>query len=312
MPNMLKFILKRIGISFVTILVLVTTVFFMVRLMPGGPFASDKMTPEIQANMNAYYGFDKPVVVQYFQYVGRLLQGNFGYSMKYTNRTVNSIILDSFPFSADLGVRSLVFAIVLGLLFGIVAALHRGKKLDFISVMIAIIGTCVPDFIIGTLLQYLFGIRWHWLPVAGYDTWQYTILPAVALGFYTLAQVTRLMRSSMLEVVGQDYIKTAKSKGLSQVRVVVKHEMRNAIMPVITVLGPQIASVLTGTFVIESIFAIPGMGRYYVESINGEDYTLILGMTVFFGVFLVFANMIVDVLYGVIDPRVRVQGKAGE
>lgn len=312
MPVMLKYVLKRIGISVVTILVLATTVFFMVRLMPGGPFASDKMTPEIQANMNAYYHFDKPMIYQYFQYLGKLIHGNFGYSMKYTNRTVNSIIMDSFPFSADLGIRSLVFGITIGLLLGIVAALHRGKKLDYITVMIAVIGTCVPDFIIGTLLQFLFGIKWRWLPVAGYDSWQYTILPAIALGFYTLAQVTRLMRSSMLEVVGHDYIKTAKAKGISRLRIVTKHEMRNAIMPIITVMGPQIASVLTGTFVIESIFTIPGMGRYYVESINGEDYTLILGMTVFFGVFLVFANMIVDILYGIIDPRVRIQGKAGE
>lgn len=312
MPYMLKYILKRIGISVVTILVLVTAVFFMVRLMPGGPFASNKMTPEIQANMNAYYNFDKPMIFQYFQYLGKLLQGNFGYSMKYTNRTVNSIIFDSFPFSADLGIRSLVFAIIIGLVLGIIAALHRGKKLDYISVMIAVVGTCVPDFIIGTLLQFIFGIKWHWLPVAGYDSWQYTILPAIALGFYTLAHVTRLMRSSMLEVVGQDYIKTAKAKGLSRLRVVYKHEIRNAIMPVVTVLGPQIASVLTGTFVIESIFTIPGMGRYYVESINGEDYTLILGMTVFFGIFLVFANMIVDILYGIIDPRIRLQGRAGD
>lgn len=304
-----KYIFKRLGISLITILVLVTVVFILVRLMPGDPFSSDKLTPEIKANLEKYYGFDKPLIVQYFTYLKNIVKGDFGYSMKYVNQSVNKIIADSFPYSFDLGMRSLAFGISLGLVFGIIAALYRGRSLDYGCVVIAIIGTSVPDFIIGALLQYFFGIKWGLLPVAQYQGLKYTILPSIAIGFYTLAMVSRLMRASMLEVVQQDYIKTAKSKGISKFRVTYKHQIRNAIMPVVTVLGPTVASVLTGTFVIESIFAIPGMGKFYVQSVQNLDYSLILGMTIFYGAFLVLANMIVDILYGLIDPRIRVAGK---
>ncbi|MCT4563109.1 MAG: ABC transporter permease [Maledivibacter sp.] len=303
---MRKYIFKRIIISFFTIIVLVTAVFFLVRLMPGDPFASEKMTPEIRANLEKYYGLDKPVIIQYFTYISNLLRGDLGYSMNYVNITVNSIIKDSFPNSANLGIRAMVFAVSLGLIFGIRAALSRGKFLDYLCIIIAIIGTSVPDFIMGSLLQYFFGIKWGLLPVAQWKGFRYTILPSIALGFYTLALVSRLMRASMLEVVQQDYIKTAKSKGISKFRITSKHQIRNAILPIITVLGPITASVLTGTFVIESIFAIPGMGKYYVAGVQTLDYTLILGMTVFYGTFLVIANTIVDILYGFIDPRIRI------
>jgi oligopeptide transport system permease protein len=301
-----KYIIKRIGISIITIFVLVTAVFFLVRLMPGGPFTSEKMTPQIKAVMETYYGLDKPLFVQYSTYLGNLLQGDFGYSMLYMNRTVNAVLIESFPYSFDIGIRSLVFSISFGLVLGIIAALNRGKKLDFICIFIAIIGTSIPDFIMGGVLQYFFGIKWGLLPVAQYKGVEYTILPMIALGFGTLAMISRVMRSSMLEVVNQDYIKTAKAKGLSKFRIVYKHQVRNAIMPIITVMGPVVASILTGTFVIESIYAIPGMGRYYVESISGNDFTMVLGMTVFYGVFLVVANMVVDILYGLVDPRIRV------
>lgn len=301
-----KYILKRIVTSVITLFVLITVVFFLVRLMPGGPFVSEHMTPEIKAVMNAYYGLDKPLPVQYLTYLGNLLQGNFGYSMKYTNRSVNAILAESFPYSFDLGVRALLFAVCFGLVLGIIAALKRGKKLDYFCILIAIIGTSVPDFIMGGLLQYFFGIKFKILPVAEYYDIRYTILPAISLGFFTLASVSRVMRSSMLEVVNQDYIKTAKAKGLSRFRIVRKHEIRNAILPVVTIMGPVVASVLTGTFVIESIFAIPGMGKYYVESIEQLDYTLVLGMTIFYGAFLVIANTVVDILYGLIDPRIRI------
>ena len=306
---MAKYILKRIGMSVITILLLITVVFFLVRLMPGDPFSNGKMTAEIQANLEAYYGFDKPLPVQYLTYLNNLIHGDLGYSMKYTNRTVIDTIKGSFPYSFDLGIRALVMSISFGLVLGIIAALNRGKKLDFVCIFIAIIGTSVPDFIMGAILQYLFGIKWGLFPVAQYLGFQYTILPSIAIGFYTLASVSRLMRASMLEVVEQDYIKTAKAKGLSNVRITLKHRIRNAIMPVITILGPLVAAVLTGTFVIESLFAIPGMGKYYVESVQMLDYTMILGMTIFYGTFLVIANMIVDILYGLIDPRVRLAGK---
>ena len=303
---MAKYIAKRVVAALLTLWALVTIVFVLVRLMPGDPFTSAKLTEEVAANMRAYYGFDKPLIVQYFVYMGNLLCGNFGYSMKYTNKTVNYIIGQTFPFSADLGIRSLVLAISIGLVLGIIAARNRGKKIDFFCVIVAVIGTSIPDFIMGAFLQYFFGIKWGLLPVAKYNGIEYTILPALALSFYTLATVSRIMRSSMLEVVQQDYIKTARSKGVSEMRITCKHQIRNAIMPVMTVLGPTVASVLTGTFVIESIFAIPGMGKYYVESVSVNDYSMVLGMTVFYGIFLITANLIVDILYGIADPRVRI------
>lgn len=303
---MFKYIVKRVIAALLTLWALVTIVFFLVRLMPGEPFTSPKLTPEVRANMESYYGFDKPLTEQYVQYMGNLLKGDFGYSMKYTNKTVNYIIGETFPFSADLGIRALVLAISFGLVLGILSALNRGKTIDFVCVIVAVIGTSIPDFIMGAVLQYFFGIKWGLLPVAKYSGFEYTILPTVALATYTLASVSRIMRSSMLEVVSQDYIKTARSKGISNFRITWKHQIRNAIMPVMTVLGPTVASVLTGTFVLEAIFAIPGMGKYYVESISNSDYSMVLGMTVFYGIFLVSCNLIVDILYGVADPRVRI------
>lgn len=304
-----RYVLKRVLISLVTIWVLVTVVFILVRLMPGEPFAADKMTPEVKANMMAYYGFDKPYIQQYMTYIGNLLHGNLGYSLKYPNQTVNMIIAGAFPYSADLGLRALTLATTFGLVFGIVSALNRGNKIDLVFMIIAVIGTSVPDFIMGAIMQYFFGVKWGLLPIAQYKGLSYTILPSIGLGFYTMASVSRIMRASMLEIVQQDYIKTARSKGVSRLRVVCKHQIRNAIMPVITVLGPTVAAVLTGTFVIESIFAIPGLGKYYVQSVEDLDYSLVLGMTVFYGTFLILANMVVDLLYGVIDPRVRIAGK---
>lgn len=306
---MKKYILKRVGISIITVFVLVSVVFFLARLMPGGPFNDPKMSATARENLSAYYGFDKPLSQQYLTYLDNLIHGNFGFSTKYPSRTVNDLLAQAFPYSADLGVRALCFAISFGLVFGIISALNRGNKIDLIFVIIAVFGTSVPDFIMGALLQHFFAVKWGLLPIAQYYGFSYTILPSVALGFYTMASVSRIMRASMLEVVQQDYIKTARAKGISKFRVTWKHQIRNAIMPVVTILGPTVAAVLTGTFVIESLFAIPGMGKYYVESVQNSDYSLILGMTVFYGTFLVLCNMIVDILYGVIDPRVRVDGK---
>ncbi|MEG2200202.1 MAG: ABC transporter permease [Anaerovorax sp.] len=304
---MTKYILKRLVISLITVWVLITAVFCLVRMMPGDPFANGKMTPEIKANLTKYYGLDKPFIQQYTTYINNLLHGDLGYSMKYVNQSVNTIIANGFPNSFDLGMRSLVMAVSIGVVFGIIASLNRGKTLDYLCVIIAILGTSIPDFMMGALLQYFFGIKWGLLPVAQYKGFVYTIMPSIALGFYTLATVSRLMRASMLEVVQQDYIKTAKSKGISKFRITFKHQFRNAIMPIVTVMGPLVASVLTGTFVIEAIFAVPGIGKFYVQSIQNNDYSLILGITVFYGTFLIMANFLVDILYGVIDPRIRIE-----
>jgi len=306
---MWKYILKRVLAAVLTLLLLVTVVFFLVRMIPGEPFTNPKLPPAVKANLEHYYGFDQPLWKQYTQYMGKLLQGNFGYSMKYTNKTVNYIIGQTFPYSADLGIRALLLAITCGLILGILAARKRGTGIDVLCVLIAIIGTSIPDFVMGALLQYFFGIKWGLLPVAKYDSFKYTILPTIALSFYTMTSVSRIMRSSMLEVTSQDYIKTARSKGVSEFRITWKHQIRNAIMPVLTILGPTVAAVLTGTFVIESMYAIPGMGKYYVESTINNDYSMVLGMTLFYGMFLVFCNLVVDLLYGVVDPRVRIGKK---
>ncbi len=303
---MTKYILKRLLISFITIWVLITVTFFLVRLVPGDPFSSDKLTPEIKANMMKYYGLDQPLYKQYVNYLGHLVQGDLGNSLRYKARTVNEVIANNFPVSADLGLRALLFATIAGVALGIVAALNHDKGWDRFSIFIAVIGISVPNFIIAGLIQWLFGVKLHWLPVATYKTFAHTIMPAFSLGLGTLASLARYMRTSMLEVVGQDYIKTAKAKGLSPVQVTVRHQIRNALLPIVTILGPTVAGVLTGGFVVESVFAIPGLGQYFVRSMQNLDYPMVMGTTIFYGAFLILMNLIVDIVYGLIDPRIRV------
>jgi oligopeptide transport system permease protein len=296
----------------VTLLILVTAVFFLVRMVPGDPFISDKLTPEIRENMLRYWGFDQPLYVQYFRYIGNLLHGDLGISMHYNSVPVTRLIADSFPTSADLGLRALLLASVAGITLGIVSALNRGRWLDYACIIIAIIGVSLPDFIMGYLLQFVFGIKLKLLPIALWKGFKFTVLPTLALSFYTTALLTRIMRASMLDVVHQDFIKVAKAKGLSTFQIVWRHQIRNAILPVVTILGPITAAILTGTFVIESIYAIPGMGKYYVLGIQNLDYSQILGLTVFYGAFLVMANFAVDIIYGFVDPRIRVDRREGE
>jgi oligopeptide transport system permease protein len=303
---MLRYILKRLVISFFTVMVLVTVVFFLVRAMPGEPFLSDKLTPEIRENMVRYYGFDKPLYVQYFTYIKNLLRGDLGVSMHYHGIPVNQIIGDSFPYSASLGVRALVVAIFAGITLGVASALNRGRFLDYFCIIVAVLGVSLPDFVTGYLLQYVFSIKLKLLPIAMWRGFKYTVLPTFALSFYTTALLARITRASMLEVTNQDYIKVAKAKGLGAFQIVVRHELRNAILPVITILGPVTAAILTGTFIIESIYAIPGMGKFYVSGIQNLDYSQVLGLTFFYGIFIVIANFVVDILYGFVDPRIRV------
>jgi len=304
-----NYILKRFAISIFTVLVLITAVFFLVRILPGDPFSSAKMTPEIKANMMAYYGFDKPLYQQFFQYISNLFHGDLGTSLKSPGRGINDVLATTFPYSADLGVRALVVSSVFGVLLGVLAAVNNRKAVDFICVIIAIIGVSVPDFILGSLLQFIFGVNLKLLPIAGWASLKYTIMPVFALSLGNLACTTRVMRASMLDVMGQDYILTAQAKGMSKFDVIAHHEIRNAILPIITMLGPTTAGILTGTFVVEQIFAIPGMGNYYVSGIHDLDYTMILGMTIFYGVFLVAANFMVDIIYGFIDPRLKITAK---
>ncbi len=310
---MIKYILKRILYAVLTLFVLVGLTFFMMQLLPGDPFIGEKSIPQTTLDaLNEKYGLNKPLIQQFFMYIGNVFKGDLGLSIHY-NRPVMDIISQAFPYSFDLGIRALIFATVIGLLLGIVAAVKRGTKWDTISMLFAIIGVSVPGFIIGALLQYFLGLKLYswtgvrYFPITGWGTFASTLLPSFALSFSSLATISRLMRTSMLDVLGQDYVKTAKSKGLSQKEIIWKHAVRNAIMPVITVLGPIAAAVLTGAFVVENIFSIPGMGKFFVLSIQTQDYTMISGTTLFYGAFLVLANLIVDLAYGFIDPRVRLE-----
>lgn len=301
-----RYIIKRMLISIITIWMLATVSFFLLRTLPGNPFQSEKiLTKEMEQKMISYYGMDKPLSQQYLTYMGNLIKGDMGYSLKYTNRTVNSIIAQSFPVSADLGLRSLAIALPVGLLLGIISAIKRGRAADYFCVLVAVIGVSIPSFIMGSFLQYIFSIKLKVLPIAQWKDISYTILPCVALSLSLMASLTRVMRASMLEVLSQDYIKVERAKGLSEFKIIWSHEIKNSLVPIVTMLGPMVASVLMGTFVIEQIFAIPGLGQHFVNSIKGLDYTMTMGLTIFYGTFMVAANFLVDIAYGFVDPRIR-------
>ena len=306
---MLRYVLKRIAYGILTLFVLITLTFFMMRALPGDPFIGDKTpSPTTLANMEAKYGLDKPPIVQYFIFLGNCVRGDLGVSISYENRSVNEIILSSFPISMDLGARAILFAMIAGILLGAVAAVKRGSITDSLSMFIAIVGVSVPSFILGALLQYFLAVKLRVVPVQGWGSFAQTLLPSFALGMSSLATISRLMRTSMLDVLSQDYIKTAKAKGLSQGKILWRHALRNAIMPVITIIGPTVAAVFTGSFVVESIFNIPGLGKYFVMSIKDKDFTMISGTTIFYGGLLILCTLIVDLLYGVVDPRVKLEG----
>lgn len=315
---MAKYILKRVFYSILTLFLLVAITFFMMHMLPGDPFSTGKaIDPATMAALNAKYGLDKPLPQQFVQYVENVLRGDLGVSLK-SKRPVTEIIKETFPYSFELGIRALIFATVAGILLGVLASVKRATAWDTGSMFVALLGVSMPSFIVGALLQYFLGLRLFQItgvkifPITGWTGEMSKLIPAFALGFGTLAVVSRLMRTSMLDVLNQDYIKTAKAKGLSQKKIIWKHAVRNAIMPVVTVMGPQTAAILTGAFVVEKIFAIPGMGKFFVTSIQNNDFTLIAGTTIFYGAFLVIANLVVDVLYCFIDPRVKLaDGKEG-
>ncbi|GHV25944.1 oligopeptide transport system permease protein OppB [Clostridia bacterium] len=300
-----RYIVRRLLSSMLMIFLLITISFFLVKLIPGSPFTSEKMQAGNKEAIYAYYGLDKPVYVQYFVYLVNLLHGDLGTSYKIRSVSVNQIIASSFPYSLDLGLRAIGFALTAGLLLGIIAAYRRGKAMDTLTMLLAIIGTSVPSFIVGFLIQYLFAVKLKWFPVAQYETQASTILPTFALGLGMMATIAKYTRTSMLEVISSDFVKTANAKGISKSRIIFVHQLRNALMPIVTLLGPMVASVITGTFVVENVFAIPGLGRHYVTSVQNLDYTLIMGLTIFFAVFLVLMNLAVDILYAFIDPRIQ-------
>jgi oligopeptide transport system permease protein len=300
------FIFRRVLAMLVVIWVVSTMTFFLMKAIPGGPFTAEKqLPPEILRNLEVRYRLNDPLWKQYVDYLHNLLRFDLGPSFKYEDLTVNDIIRQGFPVSAELGVLALLFALAVGIPTGLISALRQYSFSDYFSMLWALLGVSIPSFLLATLFIYFFGLRLHVLPAGGWGTPAHLLLPAVALGMYPTAFIARLTRSSMLEVIRQDYVRTARAKGLAEITVTYRHALKNAVIPVVTYLGPITAAVLTGSFVIERIFAIPGLGRYFVTSIYNRDYTVIMGTTVFYSVFLVAMNLVVDVAYGFIDPRIR-------
>ena len=324
MKNILKFLIKRIAMGLVTLWLVITITFFLIHMLPGDPFQSEKaIPPKVKENLMAKYHLDRPLGEQYVEYLKNIAKGDLGASMKVRGRTVNDVINKSFLTSADLGARSIIFALALGIPLGIIAALKRGKFQDRLSMIVAIIGISVPSFVLAGLMQKYFVdvhngilIDQYNLPLvrillSGWDRPEKKILPVIALGLYTVALIARLLRDKMIEVMGQDYIRLAVAKGVKPKNIVFRHALRNAILPIITIMGPTIAAVLTGSFVIEKMFSIPGLGKYFVDSINDRDYTMVLGVTVFYAIFLIVMMILVDIVYVLVDPKIKL-GKGDE
>lgn len=303
---MFKYIIKRIGLAIVTIWAVATITFFLMNLVPGGPFLSEKaVSPKAMAALEAKYGLDKPLFEQYITYLTDALHGDFGDSLKQRGRTVTSIIVTKFPVSARVGGVAVLVALLLGIPLGCIAAMHRGKFLDNLISVISTCGIAVPSFVICTVLMYFLGVHLKILPTYGLTSWKHYVMPVMALSFYPMAYIMRLMRSSMLDVLGQDYMRTCKAKGVSQAVSIFKHALRNAILPVITYVGPMLAYTLTGSFVVEKIFTIPGLGGEFIGSISSRDYTVIMGTTIFLATLLIIMNVIVDIIYKIVDPRIK-------
>lgn len=311
---MAKYIGKRLLYMLISLWLIITATFFFMRIAPGNPFTSEKqLPPEIEANLNAHYGLDKPWYAQYGDYLLKVVKWDFGPSFKYKSQTVNDLISEGFPVSFMLGMEAIFLAVAFGLILGIIAALKHNRWQDYTAMIIAVAGISVPSFIMATFLQYFLAIKMGIFPVARFETFMHTVLPALALASTPMAFIARLTRSSMLEVMSNDYIKTAKAKGLSQGVITVKHAIRNALLPVVTYMGPLTAGILTGSFVIERIFGIPGLGAHFVTSITNRDYTVIMGVTVFYSIILLASILLVDIAYGIIDPRIKLAGgKKGE
>ncbi|TWT14558.1 ABC transporter permease [Planomicrobium sp. CPCC 101079] len=305
------YIVKRFITMLVTIWVIASLTFLIMKLIPGDPFASDAdvLPEEVVENMRAKYNLDEPIPVQYVLYLKNLVMLDLGPSIQSETRTVNDLLADGFPASATLGIQAIVVALIFGLLLGIIAALNHNKFLDYASMIFAIVGISVPSFILAPLLINFFAVKWGILPVASWGSFQHSVLPTLALAVTPLAVVARFMRSSMLEVMNQNYIKTADAKGLSSFKIVVSHGIRNAILPVVSFIGPLFVALITGTFVIEKIFAIPGIGKYFVDSIFNRDYPVIMGTTVFFSTILVVTLFLIDISYRFIDPRIKLTSK---
>ena len=305
---MLRYAAKRIVLAAVTVFLVAFLTFFLMNMAPGHPFIGDKpVTEQALAALNAKYGLDQPLSVQFQRYLQNLLRGDFGDSLKQRGRTVSSIIFSKFPVSARLGGVSILVALTLGIPLGCLAAMKRGKWLDNLIRVFATFGIAVPSFVLCTLSMYFFGVRLGWFPTMGLTSPLHYVLPVFSLAFYPTAYIARLTRSSMLDVLGQDYIRTARAKGLPYWVNLFKHALRNAVLPVITYLGPMMAYTLTGSFVVEKIFTIPGLGKEFISAITNRDYTMIMGTTIFLAALMVVLNLLVDLAYKFIDPRIQLK-----
>ena len=309
-----KYILKRILYAVIALFVVSTIAFFAVRMIPGNPIEAmtEKLPDEIRQQVFEQYGFDKPILEQYKLFFKELFtEGDLGESLKYRGRKVTDTIASYAPVSGLLGAEAIAIGVISGIILGIVAALNRGKWLDYLVMFIAVVGIAVPNFVLASCFQYFLTIRFHLFPTTGWEGFSYTVLPALALAFNSTAKYARYMRANCLDVLNQDYIITAKSKGMSKFRLIRKHVLKNSILPIITLLGPQIALMFGGAFVIERIFAIPGLGSYFVSSVTDRDYTMVMGQTIFIAAHYILSVLIVDILYGFIDPRIRISQRGG-
>ena len=303
-----KYIVKRILIAILTVFVVATLTFFLMNAVPGGPYEAEKaISPAAKAALESKFGLDQPLFKQYLLYMKNLLHGDFGPSLKQRGRNVIDIIMAKFPVSAKIGGISVLVALLVGIPLGSVAALHRGKVSDSVIIVISTVGIAVPSFVVCSLSMYFFGVKLRWFPTMGLTSWKHYVMPVFALAFYPTAYIVRLMRSSMLDVMGQDYMRTARAKGVSEFVRLFKHALRNAILPVVTYVGPMMAYTLTGSFLIEKVFTIPGLGGEFVSSITNRDYMMIMGTTIFLATLMVTMNVIVDIVYKIVDPRINLK-----
>lgn len=307
------YIIKRIFNAFIVLWIVITITFFLMHAIPGGPFTAEKsLPPYVLHSIEERYKLNDPLYKQYGDYLCNLVQGDLGPSFKYPGRSVNDIIKDGFPVSFKLGIEAILIAIIIGIPAGILSGVKKDKWQDRAVNFFTTLGVAVPSFVVAALLIYVLSTKLHLLPAAMWNGWRYEIMPALALSGMPMSFIARLTRSSMLDILSQDYIKTARAKGLSWSKVLIKHALPNSLIPVVTYLGPMTASILTGSFVIETIFAIPGLGQYFVTSIYNRDYTVILGVTIFYSVIVIVLNMVVDLLYPLLDPRIKIGEEKGE
>jgi oligopeptide transport system permease protein len=305
---MIRYLCKKALILLISLWCVVTGTFFLMHAIPGDPFIGDRVIPqEVLNSLYAHFGLDQPLWAQYLKYLKGLLRGELGPSIVYQGRSVNQFIAEGFPISAQLGLQALFLAIPTGILLGTWAALKRSQWQDNMAMVISTIGVSVPNFVLASLLQFIFSVKFHLLPVARWGSFEHTILPTLALSALPVAFIARLTRSNMAEVLQQDYIRTALAKGIPLFQVSIRHGLRNALLPVITYLGPVTTQILTGSFMIEQIFAIPGLGQWMIHSINGRDYPMIMGLTIFFSTFLMISMFVVDLIYTLLDPRIRLR-----